>query len=302
MRRYLRVLGVTLSVLVGGLVTITATGYALGMVEAANHDIYEYQRAKLSSDEPFDVVFVGDSSLGNAIGATLFTKLSGLATANLALNGSYGSGGAYNMVLKVLDRHPPRLIVVMLSIDTMRRDEAFPGFYFSAEPRQLLTASPVRILELYFSLKTARRVIEQIWKRGLATAPTRFDGDYVAQTERLADPSLEVDAHPLLPNMVAQAQLDYLARIAQACNAHGVTCVYAHGPIYEGYCHQAVQYVERLDAGIRDSGLDVVSGTPVCMARDDVGNSIDHVRPDLKEAYTRRYVELLGSWLGRAAQ
>jgi hypothetical protein len=35
----------------------------------------------------------------------------------------------------------------------MRRKEA-SGFYFSAEPSQL-TTSPIRTLELYFSLKTA---------------------------------------------------------------------------------------------------------------------------------------------------
>jgi hypothetical protein len=300
-RRYLRTLLVALATLVGGLVAITATGYALGMVEAANHDIYEYQRNKLATDQRFDIVFVGDSSLGNAIDAARFGELSGRPTVNLALNGSYGSGGAYNMVHKVFDRQTPSRIVVMLSIDTMRRDDAFPGFFFSAEPNQLLTTSPVRMLELYFSLKTARRVLEQVWAHGLASRPTRFAGDYIGQGNRLEQPAREAADHPLLPNMVAKAQLAYIERIAQACKSHGVTCLYAHGPIYDGYCRQATEYVNALNEGIRAAGLDAVAGTPLCIPEEDVGDSIDHVRADLKDAYTLRYFELLREGLGGAA-
>lgn len=300
-RRYLRTLLVALGILVGGLVAITATGYALGMVEAANHDIYEYQRNKLATDQRFDVVFVGDSSLGNAIDAARFAELSGRSTVNLALNGSYGSGGAYNMVRKVFDRAPPQWVIVMLSIDTMRRADAFPGFYFSAEPRQLLTTSPVRMLELYFSLKTARRVMEHVYANGFVSRPTRFDGDYIAQGDRLRQPAREAAEHPLLPNMVAQSQLDYIARIARECKIRGVRCVYAHGPIFDGYCRQAHDYIETLNAGIRAAGLDVVGGTPACFPEQDVGNSIDHVRADLRSAFTQRYFELLGERLGGAA-
>ena len=294
MRRYLRWLAITLGIMVGGLVAITATGYALGMVEAANHDIYEYQRNKLAAEAPIEIAFAGDSSLGNAIDAAEFGALSGRATVNLALNGSYGSGGAYNMIRKVLDSHSPRVVVVMMSIDTMRRDEAFPGYFFSAEPRQLLTTSPVRVLELYFSLKTARRVLEQWWKSGFAMPPVHFDGDYISQADHPIDRApLEAAANPLRPNMVAQAQLDYIERIAQLCGGHAITCVYAHGPIFEGYCRQAGAYVETLNAGIRAAGLEILTGTPVCVPEDEIGNSIDHVRSDLKHAYTRRYYELL---------
>src|SRR5262249_18526331 len=157
-RRYLTTLLAALSLLVVALVSVTATGYRLGLVEAANHDIYRYQTAKIEAAAPIDIAFVGDSSLGNAIDATRFGELAARRTANLALNGSYGSGGSYNMVRKLLFAKRPQLIVVMQSIDTMRRDDAFPGFYFSAEPSELLTSSPIRILELYFSWKTAKRV------------------------------------------------------------------------------------------------------------------------------------------------
>jgi len=293
--RYLVVLLATLAVLVVALVATTATGYRLGLVEAANHDIYRYQRAKIDAATPIDIAFVGDSSLGNAIDAALFTTLAERPTANLALNGSYGSGGSYNMVRKLLAAKRPRLIVVMQSIDTMRRDDAFSGFYFSAEPRELLTTSPIRILELYFSWKTAKRVVQQLGKGGLGARSEVFDGDYISQANHPIGrpPAAELAANPLLPSMVASAQTAYLARIADACRAAGVECVYAHGPIYYGYCARSQAYLRELDSAIDATGLRRIDDTPLCIAERDVGNSIDHVRSDLKQDYTRRYYALL---------
>ena len=299
-RRYLKVLGFSLGALVTTLLTITATGYHFGLVEVANHEIYGYQRDKIGTAQTIDIAFVGDSSLGNAIDAELFGSLAGHDTVNLALTGSYGSGGAYNMTYKVLQHHTPSLIVVMQSIDVMRRKEAFPGFYFSSEPSQLLTTSPIRILELYFSLKTARRVIEQLWKHGFAKPPELFKDDYIAQTSVYSPPA-ELGMDPLLPNMIAQSQLDYVGQIAELCRRSGTECVWAYGPIYDAYCTQAADYVAKVEAGLVATGLPIVAGTPLCIPEAELGDTVDHVRPDLTDTYTRRYFELLQPYIDRSA-
>jgi len=122
-----------------------------------------------------------------------------------------------------------------------------------------------------------------------------FDGDYISQATHPIGraPASEVAANPLLPAMVAQAQLRYLAGIAQMCRAHGIVCVYAHGPIYDGYCAQSQPYLNALNAAIDATGLTRAVGTPLCVGAAEVGNSIDHVRSDLKQNYTRRYFALL---------
>jgi hypothetical protein len=296
--RYLRTLAFVLGGLVATLIAVNAIGYHYGMVEAASRDIYDRQRAKATTDTPIDIAFVGDSSLGNSISAQRFGELSGATAVNLALNGSYGAGGAYNMLRKVLEGHTPRLVVVMLSIDTLRRAEAFPGFFFSAERAQLLETPPIRILQLYFSLKTARRVLDQWWN-GHTNPSTSFRNDYIAQEGAPlgAAASMEVAAHPLLPGMVAEHQLRYIARIAALCNDGGLTCVYAHGPIFEGYCQQTTEYIATLNEGIRAAGLELVPQTPVCLEEQEVGDSIDHVRSELKDAFTERYFTLLSGFV-----
>jgi hypothetical protein len=297
-RRYLRALGIALGALMTTLVAITAIGYHFGLVEVANHEIYGYQRDKVDTARTIDIAFVGDSSLGNAINAALFSSLTGHNTVNLALTGSYGSGGAYNMTYKVLQNHTPDLIVVMQSIDVMRRKDAFPGFYFSADASQLLTTSPIRILELYFSLKTARRVIDELWKNGFAKPEKLFVNDYIGQTSGHS-PTAELGMNPLLPNMIVQAQLDYVGQIAELCRHHGAECVYAYGPIYDGYCVQAADYVAKVESGVAATGLPIVAGTPLCIPEAELGDTVDHVRPDLKDAYTRRYFELLRPYIDR---
>jgi len=293
-RRYLVTLLAVLALFVVGLIAVTATGYRLGLVAAANQLIYSYQMEKVSRATGVEVAFVGDSSLGNAIDARLFTELSGRKTINLALNGSYGSGGALNMTRRMLAKPDLKLVVVLQTIDVLHRDDAFAGFYFSADPMQLLTVPPVQIVELYFSLKTARRMIDQLRHSG-AEPPQFIEDDYVSQKTHAISrpPKVEVAVNPLRPDMLARSQLDYLARLAELCRAHGVRCVYANGPIYDGYCEQAADYIAALDDAVEAAGLPVTRGTPICMPERDVGNSIDHVRSDLKQDYTRRYYALL---------
>jgi hypothetical protein len=300
--RYVRVLAIVLAALIAVLLTITTIGYSLGLVDAANQQIYDYQRDKIDNLERIDAAFVGDSSLGNAIDAALFSKLSGLASANLALNGSYGSGGAYNIVQALIARERPRLIVVMLSLDTMRRTDAFPGFYFSADTTERLRQSPLRILELFFSLKAARRTLDEIAQGGLHRPDEPIEADYLSQRTHPMHTSLvdEAAENPLLPEKIAASQLDYLARIATLCEEQDIVCVYAHGPIFTDYCRDAAAYVNALSAQIRATGLAVVPETPICMPSDDVGNTIDHVRPDLKQDYTSRYFERLRTFVASA--
>jgi hypothetical protein len=293
---YLRPFAIAVGVCTATLFIINAIGYHFGLVQAADHSLYGEERAKVVDPRrAIDIAFVGDSSCDNAIDVAEFGSLSGYSTVNLALNGAYGSGGAYNMVRKILDHHAPRLIVVMLSIDAMRRNDAFPGYYFSAERAQLKTASFVRVAKLYLNPKTAKVVLEQLFSNGLANSRTHLAGADIGQSEHplRRPPMLDVQRNPLLSGMVAPEQIHYIRRIAKLCESHGVTCAYAHGPIYGGYCSQAVDYLTELNAGIRDAGLSVVPGTPICMDEADVGNTIDHVRRDLQKAYTRRYFELL---------
>lgn len=298
----MRALAIALAALIATLLAITTVGYSLGLLDASNQQIYEYQRDKLAEPTPTQAAFVGDSSLGNAVDAALFGQLSGLATKNLALTGTYGAGGAYNMVRALTARQRPRLIVVMLSPDTLHRADAFAGFFFSADVRERLVQPPLRVLGLYFSLKAARRTLDEIRQGGLVRMDDPIEDDYISQRTHPMRRSLAevVAGNPLRPGTVASTQLDYLARIATLCREQDIVCVYAQGPIFADYCRDAAEYLSETTTAVRAAGLAVAPDTPICMSAAEVGNSIDHVRPELKRLYTQRYFERLQPFIAAA--
>jgi hypothetical protein len=172
----------------------------------------------------------------------------------------------------------------------MTKDRALAGYFFSAPLFSKLTLPPARLLEIYLNIDAAAQILRQLESKGLDWASPAIVNDYLEQRRRPNQHATVVEnAKPLLPEMVADSQIEYLVRIARLCRNSGLVCIYAHGPIFDDYCRQARAYIERLDARIRTAGLQVLPGTPVCLKQDEIGDSLDHVRPDLKQVYTRRY-------------
>lgn len=292
LRRYLGIATALFLAALVGLATLTAIGYGLGLVDASNRNLFDYQVEKIDRADRVDIVFVGDSSLGNAIDADLFGRLAGARTLNLALSGTYGLGASYNMIRRSFERHHPRLVVVMQSLKTMKRPEAAAGYFFTTDNPRWSDLSPIELAKVYLSYRAASETLSQIRRNGLTRMATAIVGDYVPQHLRGADrlnPDAEAAAEPLLPGMISREQLHFVQRIGAFCRAEGVTCLYASGPIYEGYCTQSVAYRAALEEAVRAAGLAVVEGTPICMPLDQVGDAVDHVKPAFKDEYTRRY-------------
>lgn len=292
LRRYLTLAAILFLVALVGMATLSAVGYGLGLVDASNHNLFDYQVRKLDQADPVDIIFVGDSSLGNAIDADLFGKLAGARTLNLALSGTYGVGASYNMIRRSFERHHPRLVVVMQSLKTMKRPEAAAGYFFTTNHPQWSDLSPIELAKVYLSLRAASETVIEIRRNGLARMATAMVGDYVPQqmrgTDRLMPPA-EVADEPLLPGMISREQLRFLRRIGAFCKAKGVACLYASGPIYDGYCAQSAAYQAALADAVRAAGLILVEGTPLCIPIAQVGDAVDHVKPEFKDEYTRRY-------------
>jgi hypothetical protein len=292
LRRYLGIAAILFLAALVGLATLSAIGYGLGLVDASNRNLFDYQVRKIDQADRIDIVFVGDSSLGNAIDADLFGRLAGARTLNLALSGTYGLGASYNMIRRSFERHHPRLVVVMQSLKTLKRPEAAAGYFFTTDHPEWSDLSPVELAKVYLSYRAASETIDQIRRNGLTRIATAIVGDYVPQQLRGADrlkPMAEVAEEPLLPGMISREQIRFLRRIGAFCRAQGVTCIYASGPIYDGYCLQSAAYQAALAEAVRAAGLTVVEGTPLCMPIDQVGDAVDHVKPDFKDEYTRRY-------------
>ena len=265
------------------------------------HQLYLYQLGKLEklSAAPA-TVFVGDSSLGNAIDAGVFGALAHAPAVNLALTGSYGYAGSYNMIRRVLKRFKPRNIVIIQAPDMMQREADDLANFMSvdgagfelpslAELPSVLDAG-LNYLKLIYSLDVLKRSLSQ--KFGQAAAQDRWEHDYVGQRAQLKVTDALVARQSLAPGTNPD-KLRYLEKIAELCRSEHINCIYAHGPLLDRICATSGAYLEEASRAIRGTGLPLVAGTPLCVPTADIGDAIDHVGPALKTASTQNYYRLL---------
>ncbi|MGE5506095.1 MAG: hypothetical protein ACM31L_16865 [Actinomycetota bacterium] len=276
---------------------LTAYGYQRGLITYHFLDLLEVQKAKIAAHPEAETVFVGDSSLGNAIDAAHWAERTGRPTLNLALTGVYGYAGSLNMVRRVLKNGHPRTIVVFHTLDVAARPTPYMGFVHTYDGWLPLAEVPVtELARAYFNYQAALGTLKGLL-RGGARPKLPIVDDYVAQ------------GPPLAPERIAQggrgekwtgaainpANLGFLKALAETCRAAGVRCIYAHGPLAEPACRRMAPYAAALNVAVVAAGLELATPEPVCMPAEDVGDSPDHVRPGRKRAFTERYLDLLGT-------
>ena len=247
------------------------------------------------------LVLVGDSTLGNAIDDRLFARLSGVPAANLALNGAFGFAGTANMIERAA-RHPSvRTVVIVQALDIITRPPSPLG---DLQTRADGGHSPSHWLGLaraYFDWTTVGATVQELWRAALGlSTPVQMSGDYIRQDPDPTALQREIDRNqrrPLRPDDIDPSARRDLGRIAEACKANRLRCVYAHGPMMEEICAASRPFIDRLTAIAEQAGLVVVRGSPLCVPRQDLGDTIDHIAPALRGWSTRRYVELLRPYL-----
>lgn len=270
--------------------------------------LLNHQQAKLASPGPVDTVFLGDSSLGNAISTDVWQQETGKPALNLALIGYLGYGGSYHMARRVIEGSDAQTLVIMQNILLPTYGEQYEslgaltvGGAFSGPAHG--PVDTIRAwLAAYLNLKTLKRNINGIslWVQG--RAENKIVGDYVRQGPRL-DPVAEraringVD--PLSSADIKPSHFAYLQALADLCRSAGRTCLYLHGPVFEARCQRMGNYLAAVNRQIAATGLTLVSPDPVCIPDADLGDTENHIVPARKPDYTRRYLTLLRPYLTR---
>jgi len=264
-------------------------------------NLLEHQRAKLGSDLA-PIVFLGDSSLGNAINIEAWERETGQAAVNLALTGYYGYDGTLAMLRRLVGK-PVQVVVIMQTADMLARSRnpQAPEEIFGAQAtfRRIgqWWETTVNLVQIESTLKfIAKQLLIGLGLRPWLKAKgiefsvaSAIVNDYIRQ----GSPVMEPFEGKLDINAINKEQLGVLAQISQVCSQIGVRCIYAHGPLASPRCENSANYFDAARKMIVDAGLVVASGTPVCISPDELGDSVDHVAPQQKDIYTIRYADLL---------
>jgi hypothetical protein len=261
--------------------------------------LYRYQLDKLANTQgPIDTVLLGDSSLGNAVDAKLFGELAHGSAINLALTGAYGYAGSYNMLQRVLKRFKPRNVVIVNTVDMMQRESDDLGNLMSADiagnglPDWSTLVSFAAALPEYLQLLYNRDSFSRGLQRARAPAPVKLDPDYFPQRPPIVVNQALIAKETLTPGINLD-KTRFLAKLLELCNAAGIHCVYAHGPLLAPLCVASIDYIRQATRAIRSTGIQLVTGTPMCVPAFAMGDTIDHVAPAFKSQATREYYRLL---------
>ena len=285
-----------LVVLAGAAVVILAKH--VGRETIPNQALLDHQFGKIGRGTPPDIIFVGDSSLGNAIDSAEWSSLSGMSALNLALSGSYGYEGSYNMIRRVIDWRAPRHVVIMQTGEMMQRQPSEEAYIMTAPGllgrvvaywRMTMSAQQVENATLWL-LSTMRRGKPPPFRESFIV------NDYILQgPKRTRNPNTEGWS----PRSVRADKAEYLNEIGRLCAEYAIDCIYVHGPLTEPVCGKSEAYFAEVAKVVQAAGIRLAQVMPPCVPEGEIGDGKDHVRPDLKVAYTRKYYDMIAPQLRR---
>jgi hypothetical protein len=290
-RRYLLTGAAAAVALVVAICALSLWGMQNGLSEWRESELLRYQIEKIEDTRQVDILLVGDSSLGNGIDARDWSRRLGLSVVSLPLVGTYGFEGTLNMLRRAVRETRPRVVVVMQTLDMMRRRPSWPGALYTAETLGDLAGVPPQ--EMLSSLATwdIPAGMLQAAATGEAIDPAIARLDYVPQNPARFGGTLYPRTYG--PGAVRKDAAASLRRIGDFCREQDLTCLYASGPYLDPQCTESQGYAAAIADVARQAGLIPVAGTPVCMPRPDVGDSEDHVIPSRRPQYSEIHRALI---------
>lgn len=284
-------------VISGGFSLLVAFGYENGLMDFAFVKLYHYQLAKIEDQTRPDVVFVGDSSLGNAIDVAKFQRLSGKQAQNLALSAAYGYAGTLNMIRRVAQKQKPTLVVIMHTPDILTRPVAYDGYLYTALSLEDWKDIPLPILARTFAnFDAIMSMARNLFRKSGMPDNMAITNDYIRQGPPLNSQGRE--SYRISAANINPKKLLFLKRIAAFCSGSDLQCVYTIGPWFEGFCEQSGGFISATKNLVSATGLTVTNEDPKCLAPQDLGDAWDHVVPHAKKTVTEFYYRQLQSFLG----
>jgi len=263
------------------------------------HQLYLYQVKKLNAQSEINTIFIGDSSLGNAINVNLFNKKSGLKSINLALTGLYGYSGSYNMIKRSTNKYSIKNIILVYSLDMMTRSVAYDGYLYSMnnfldfielnnnEKLSLLKTS----INILFSFKNMQRVIwSYLFNKNRRYA---IENDYIKQGLPIEIKNNLLDPLRLTIN---HEKIIFFEKIINICNQKHINLFYLHGPHINNIDQQSIIDIKNLNKFLQSTGIHLIEDVPL-LSYEQIGDQIDHVLPSCKDTITIYYYNLLKKYL-----
>src|SRR3989344_1985776 len=287
----------------GIILIISMALYLLDIAYTSNDVIRQYQMQKIQASAPVNIIIVGDSSAGLGIDAGEFSKIIGQPTLNLALTGSFGIAGSYNVMRHAVAKHPVKTVIFMHTLTTWKTPFSTQGFLES------LDKLPIGDMQNAYKRKNAYADILQaalnpqeiLWYiqhlRGSSAPLPVIGDDYFVQHDDQFSNGKKTDPGIFIAPRVERSNRAALTVIGTYCTSHAIQCLIVHGPILSLVYDRSRPAIKRIEERIQQvTGVvfvPFVSSVPI----EYMGDTVEHVAPAYKKEMTRRYAETLKPYI-----
>lgn len=279
-----------------------------------NDIIRRYQVQKLDHLDGVQTIIVGDSSAGNAIDAQYLEELTGTSTKSLALTGSFGLAGTFEMMNRALEKDPDlKNIIIIQTLDIWRRPFAPEAvFKFGCGRHLALWADQfsknqyIECLEYSTQFKNILRFIRHLaqstplgpyWKE--TTRVTTIDPhyDYLGQEgETYANGGKLVTSEDDLKDLIDPSNITVFHTMDRWCGEHHVHCIFLNGPMHEEVSRRGHSSIEKIQQALQGVKNITVIPKVFVYPKSMIGDSVDHIQVLFKKQVTKDYFEAFDTY------
>lgn len=311
---------------------VLAAEYIYSHQNQAHQRLFNTQLNKFSTTNEVCIAFFGDSALGNAIDAKLFSELSGQKSINLALTGKYGYAGSYNMIKRAVREYRLSNVILMHTPDMMTRSVAYGGYFHSIDSFEdiwelsysergsivgyvannaltvdnlhrfyfLTRGKPIGAMYTYWEDENDNKHWVWVGHDGIPVDWDHvFENDYIKQSRKVDDRHLrrqEGEALEILAKVSTNKDA-FLRKIVALCKKHDINLVYVHGPVYQPIAYNSTEYIVMANDAIKNTGVEQLVENLVPIPIEEIGDASVHIDPNFKAKYTRLYYRRLTPYL-----
>ena len=268
--------------------------------------LYEYQINKIKNTKDVDTIFLGDSSLGDGINAELWSKLSHKKALNLGLTGNFGYEGAYNILQTLLfEGHNPKNLIIFFEPKQITMGVSSLSLAQTSPYKTKNESQFIENMKMFWLLNISKDGvifnIKKIFDNSQKVDDQMlFENDFMIQKPTKREKNrfdFSSVKFTLSVNDINPKKIYYLEKINEICRKYKINCIYVHGPVAEQFCNWMVDFKPKAEEFISKSGLKIVNNSPICPPSEDMGDTINHIHPEMKDHYTKKYYKIINPYL-----
>lgn len=270
--------------------------------------LLEYQNKKLKQQAGDDVelVVLGGSSAGNAIDSEYMTKLSGIKSVNLALNGSYGIEGSVMMIQKSLKSFEKlKYIVIIHSLDIWDREFSYQGVFRimdKMDDLDVFTSEFDDFGQKYMNYLLNTKIYGWYLKEQVFPISYKVideQNDYLAQYKNKFSNGGKVDNGKIvLPEPFSnQTKKQVFKILDELCGKIKPKCIFMNGPFLDTVVKNSPDQIKQISEFLNKASKIQVIPDVFEFPAYKMGDAGDHVSPQFKKESTEKYYRAIFSYL-----